>query len=281
MLVGVVNPGMPDIATAPRYLVSRFAALVDGPGALPTYDAGPVDPASARVADHVLGLLRPGDRLQLGLGRVQAAVLAALRASGLRDLGFHGGMISTPIRGALDQGMFARGLTTGVTLGDAGFCADLPHLARVRFQLVGVTHTQARLAAIPQLIAVNAVIEIDLSRQANAEARGGRQLSGQGGLVDFLRGARASAGGRSVLALPATAEGGRISRIVAALGAGTPVSAAPADVDMVVTEHGVADLAHQPRARRAERLIAIAAPAFRDALSAGWDGLPRGRGAVR
>ena len=74
-----------------------------------------------------------------------------------------------------------------MALCDAGFCADLPHLARVRFQLVGVTHTQARLAAIPQLIAVNAVIEIDLSGQANAEARGGRQLSGQGGLVDFLR----------------------------------------------------------------------------------------------
>ena len=109
MLVGVVNPGMPDIATAPRYLVSRFAALVDGPGALPTYDAGPVDPASARVADHVLGLLRPGDRLQLGLGRVQTAVLAALPASGLSNLGFHGGMISTPIRGALDQGLFSRG----------------------------------------------------------------------------------------------------------------------------------------------------------------------------
>ena len=187
MLVGVVNPGMPDIATAPRYLVSRFAALVDGPGTLATYDAGRVDPASARIADHVLGLLRPGDRLQLGLGRVQTAVLAALPASGLSNLGFHGGMISTPIRGALDRGLFSRGLTTGVALGDAGFCADLPRQARIRFQPVGVTHAQARLAAIPRLIAVNAVIEIDLSGQANAEARGGRQLSGQGGLVDFPR----------------------------------------------------------------------------------------------
>ena len=281
VLVGVVNPGMPDIATAPRYPVSRFAALVDGPGALPAYDAGRVDPASARIADHVLGLLRPGDTLQLGLGRVQAAVLAALPASGLRNLGFHGGMISAPIRSALDQGLFSRGVTTGVALGDAGFYADLPRHARIRFQPVGVTHAQATLAAIPRLIAVNTVIEIDLSGQANAEARGGRQVSGQGGLVDFLRGARASAGGRSVLALPATAQGGRISRIVAALDAGTPVSVARADVDMVVTEHGVADLADQPLARRAERLIAIAAPAFRDALSAGWDGLQRGPGPVR
>ena len=229
----------------------------------------------------MLGLLRPGDTLQLGLGRVQAAVLAALPASGLRNLGFHGGMISTPISSALDQGLFSRGLTTGVALGDAGFYADLPRHARIRFQPVGVTHAQATLAAIPRLIAVNTVIEIDLSGQANAEARGGRQVSGQGGLVDFLRGARASAGGRSVLALPATAQGGRISRIVAALDAGTPVSVARADVDMVVTEHGVADLADQPLARRAERLIAIAAPAFRDALSAGWDGLQRGPGPVR
>lgn len=280
-VVGVVNPAMPDMPQSPRYPVSRFAALVDRPGALPLYDTGPVDAASARIAGHVLGLMRPGDTLQLGLGKVQAAVLAALPGSGLHDLGFHGGMISAPIRAALGLGLFSRGLTTGVALGDTDFYADLPRHAGIRFQPVGVTHAQTTLGAIPRFIAVNAVIEVDLSGQANAEARGGRQVSGQGGLVDFMRGARASAGGRSVLALPSTAQGGRVSRIVPAFGTGTVVSVARADVDVVVTEHGVAELADQPLERRAERLVAIAEPSLRDGVWAGWEALQRHTGPNR
>jgi acyl-CoA hydrolase len=108
-----------------------------------------------------------------------------------------------------------------------------------------------------------------LSGQANADYLGG-QMSGQGGLVDFLRGARASRGGRAILALPATARGGQESRIRAHLGEGVPVSVARADADLVVTEHGVADLRFASLEERALRMAAIAAPAFRDGLLAAW-----------
>ncbi len=87
-------------------------------------------------------------------------------------------------------------------------------------------------------------------------------------MVDFIRGARAARGGLAILALPSTARGGTVSRIVASLPPGAPVSVSRADVDVVVTEHGVADLREADLDARAERLIAVADPAFRDGLAA-------------
>jgi acyl-CoA hydrolase len=98
----------------------------------------------------------------------------------------------------------------------------------------------------------------------NAEVAGGRQISGTGGSVDFMRAARASRGGRSIIAMNATARGGTVSRIVPRV---ELVTALRTDVDLVVTEHGVASLKGQSVAERARRLIAIAAPEFRDGLS--------------
>ena len=95
------------------------------------------------------------------------------------------------------------------------------------------------MAAIPNLVAINSVLSVDLMGEANAEMLDGRQVSGTGGLLDFVRGARLSRGGRSILALPSTAAGGKVSRIVAKLGERDIVSCPRADADIVVTEHGV------------------------------------------
>jgi acyl-CoA hydrolase len=113
-------------------------------------------------------------------------------------------------------------------------------------------------------------VEVDFLGQANAEMINGRQISSAGGLTDFMRGARLSPGGFSVVALTATAKGGAVSRIVPALGAETAVSAARGDVDYVVTEYGIADLRYSGIDGRAEALIAIAAPQFRHDLHAAW-----------
>jgi acyl-CoA hydrolase len=95
-------------------------------------------------------------------------------------------------------------------------------------------------------------------------------VSGTGGLLDFVRGARLSKGGRSILALPSTAAGGKASRIVPRLGEGDVVSCPRADADVVVTEHGIARLRYKSIDQRAEALIAIAAPALRDELARRW-----------
>lgn len=272
-LVGVINPAMPDVADGPRLPVERFAAFVEAEAPLISYDSGRRDPVIDAIGVRIAGLIREGDTIQLGLGKMQQAVLDAL--AGHRGLGFHSGMISDPILPLIDRGVFEKGITTGVALGSAALYERVRRLPQLRFRPVGETHAIGHLSRIERFISINSVIEVDLFGQANAEILGGRQVSGLGGMVDFVRGARASSGGRSLLALPATAEGGRRSRILAALPAGVPAGVSRSDVDCVVTEHGVADLRGASVAERAERLIAIAAPPFRDALAAEWESLQR------
>jgi acyl-CoA hydrolase len=125
-------------------------------------------------------------------------------------------------------------------------------------------------------VAINSVLAVDLFGQADAEMLGGRQVSGTGGLMDFVRGARLARGGRSILVLPST--GGGASRIVPRLDDSHVVSLPRADADIVVTEHGVARLRDKSLDERAEALIAIADPAARDALANAWDTL-RAQGA--
>ncbi len=267
-LIGVVNAAMPDVAGGQRLPLSRFEALVQGDAPIPELAATVPDAVSRAIAGHVAGLLPPSGTLQLGLGKVQAAVLEAVVAADRRDIAFHGGMISAPVLAAIDDGFFARGITTGVALGDADFYARLPAYRAIRYRGVETTHAREVLASLPGFVSVNSVLQVDLTGQANGEYVGGMQVSGQGGMVDFIHGARASIGGRAILAVPSTAKGGTVSRIVAALPMGTPVSVTRADVDVIVTEHGIADLREADLATRAERLVAIADPAFRDDLRA-------------
>jgi 4-hydroxybutyrate CoA-transferase len=127
------------------------------------------------------------------------------------------------------------------------------------------------LASIDRLVAINSAVEVDLFGQVNGEVVGGRQISGTGGSVDFLRGAALSSGGRSIVALPATASRGAVSRIVASLDPSAVATATRTDVDLVVTEHGIARLRGASVVERAERLLAIAAPAHRQRLSEQWE----------
>ena len=239
-------------------------------------------PKIHRIGAHVAGLIDDGDTIQIGIGKVPAAVLASLRDR--RDLGLHGGLVSDEVADLHEAGVLTgarkshdrwhHGLhrrarqPAGLRLG-----GPLPG-AQVR---AGQLHARpARASAqIDNFVAINSVLAVDLTGQANAEMLGGRQVSGTGGLLDFVRGARLSKGGRSILALPSTAGGGKSSRIVPRLGEGDVVSCPRADADIVVTEHGVARLRDKSVDERAEALIAIADPAFRDDLAAAWEALRR------
>ena len=116
------------------------------------------------------------------------------------------------------------------------------------------------------MFSVNSALQVDCMGQVCAETINGRQYSGIGGQMDFVRGATWAKGGKSVIAMPATAKNGTISRIVAAFKPGDAVSTPRNDVDYVVTEYGIAHLRGQNIQERARRLIAIAAPQFRDEI---------------
>ena len=235
------------------------------------------DPAPSEteraVAARVAALIPDGATLQLGIGTLPAAIARALASH--RELGIHTGVVSDVLvelveAGAVTNARKGRDAGRTVTGGLFGserlrrFADGNPALA---MRSSDYTHHPAVLASLQALYAVNSAIELDLTGQVNAELAGGRYLGAVGGQVDFMRGANASPGGRAIIALPSTTADGRRSRIVASLH-GRPVTTPRSDIDLVVTEFGVAELRGRSLPERARRLLAIAHPAFQDELAA-------------
>jgi 4-hydroxybutyrate CoA-transferase len=127
------------------------------------------------------------------------------------------------------------------------------------------------IAREDNMVSINSCIQVDLMGQVDAESIGLRQYSGVGGQVDFVRGAAMSKGGRSIIAMPSTAAGGTVSRIVPFLDAGAAVTTSRNDIHYIVTEYGIAELKGQTLRERARRLIKIAHPKFRDELKAEYE----------
>ncbi|MGZ8410948.1 MAG: acetyl-CoA hydrolase/transferase family protein [Hyphomicrobium sp.] len=267
--VAHINPQMPRTFGASTLPLQDIDYAIEASCPLRGGD-DTIDPTFRTIGSHLATLVQDGDTLEIGIGRVQS-VLAGLLEK--RDLSFHTGAITDPLLSLEKAGALASrdgAITTGVAWGTRAlydFVADQP---RVHFAPVGWTHDIRNIAAIARFVAINSVVEVDLLGQANAEMIGGRQISSAGGLTDFMRGARLSQGGFSIIALAATAKGGAVSRIVPSLGPETVVSAARGDVDYIVSEHGIADLRYASVDARAEALIAIAAPQFRSDLHAAW-----------
>lgn len=235
-----------------------------------------IDAVAQAIGTHVATLVRDGDCVQTGIGQIPAAVLAAL--SERNDLGLHSGLIDPSVQALIERGVITgqaktldRGLhVTGAALGDTALYDWLATQAAVAFRPASHTHEISAMRQIDNFVSINSAVEVDLYGQVNAEMIGTRQVSGTGGAVDFMRGAAASNGGRSIVALLATAREGAVSRIVPALSTGTAATAARTDVDYVITEFGVAHLWGASQATRAAALIDIAAPAHRDALRDAW-----------
>lgn len=273
--IALINPSMPAPKTTPRFPLDAFDLVAEADTPLLQFPMADLAPTYHQIAEHIAGLVEDGDTVQFGLGNIQQAVLQALTSH--KNLRLHAGMISTPLLGLLDAGALQDSpgaIGTGIAIGTQALYARAAEDPRFRFAPVSWTHAIHTLSAIPKLKAVNSAIEVDLFGQANAEFIGGRQVSGAGGLVDFLRGAALSPGGRGVVALASTARDGTVSRIVPRL-APDATTITRADVETVVTEHGVADLRGKTIDARAEALISISALEFRSDLSNAWADMRR------
>jgi acyl-CoA hydrolase len=270
MRLAIIDPRLPAVR-GEAVPLEAFDLVAEAQAAPLDYDAGVLDPAFDRITRHIAEVTPDGASLQFGIGKAGVAALAGLR--GRRGMKIHSGMVTDPLVELLDEGA-VEAVVTGLAAGTDRLRARLGD-PRVRFAASDHTHNIAVLAGIPRLVAVNSALEVDLFGQANAEFQNGRQISGVGGLTDFLRGARLSPGGVPIIALQASAKGDTISRIVPRLPQ-TAVSVPRADVGVVITEHGVADLRGATLDGRAQALIAIASPAHRDSLSNAWDELRRG-----
>ena len=151
-----------------------------------------------------------------------------------------------------------------MALGSAALFDKVAAHPQIVFVGANVTHDAREIARIDNFVSINSAVEVDLHGQVDAEVVGGRQISGPGGAVDFMRGARLSKGGRSIVALTATARNGTVSRIVERVEMATALRT---DVDIVVTEYGVAELRGASEQERRAALIALAHPDFRAGLA--------------
>jgi acyl-CoA hydrolase len=267
-LIAEINHQMPATKGAPRLPLSAFAAAVETDR--PLREAPPAkapDTVDRAIADNVAALVDDGDTLQIGVGTLPNAILSALSAH--KNLGFHTGMITDGVITLIEQGAVTgakkeidQGLViTGAALGSRALYGRL-HEFPVEFRPASYTHSPAVLAGLRSLVSVNSAIEVDLLGQVGAELAGRVQLGAIGGQADFSRAASLT-GARSIIALRSEWRAG--SAIVPALSGGV-VTTTRADVDAVVTEHGVALLTGGTIGERARRLIAVAAPRYRESL---------------
>jgi acyl-CoA hydrolase len=262
----IVNKALPSTAMADPLPASFATHLIEGEGPVLANPSEAGDELSQRIAGHVAALVRDGDTIQIGIGKLPAAILRKL--TGHRHLKMHTGMITDEVAALVDAGAMvgsANSIITGMAIGTQ-VVREFSQSALCQFCSTDVTHDVRRIAAINGFVAINSAVEVDLFGQVNGEIINGRQVSGIGGSSDFARGARLSQNGRGIIALPAVARGK--SRIVSQLSG--PVTQARTDADYVVTEYGVACLRHRSLDARAEALIAIADPAHRDALMQAW-----------
>lgn len=268
--VAHLNPRLPVTTGSFRIHRDEIHALIEAESPVLTYDAGTPDEKLLAHGRRVAELVREGDTLEFGIGKLQSAILTAL--GGHRGLKVYSGMVSPALGQLLDAGVIdgPQSVQLGCALGDEAFYERLRGDDRFYFRPVSETHDVRRLAQIRSFCAINSAVEVDLFGQVNADSLKGRLVAGVGGLPPFVAGALAAEGGRSIIALSAATDDGRFSRIVPVLGAPGLVALPRHTADYVVTEHGTAALRGLSVHQRAEALIAIAAPAFRDELANRW-----------
>jgi len=265
--VAIVNAAMPS-TSAPGIDISTADLVIEVDEPLVEFADAPPSATIAAMARRAAALVSDGAVLQIGLGGAPSAAPACLTDH--RKLCIRSGMISPSIRALLESSALDqdREHVVGVAVGDAGFYNDIAARGVFAFAPATVTHDSATLGALPRFTSINGALELDLFGQINLEWRDGVCVGGIGGAADFMRAARRSEGGVSIITLGAQAKGGR-SRIVPRLECPS-VSITRSDADVVVTEFGVAALRGRSLDERAAALIEIAAPEHRAALADAW-----------
>jgi acyl-CoA hydrolase len=223
------------------------------------------------LARQVAAVIPDRATVQLGIGVLPVAVARALGSH--RDLGIHSGVIPDAVVDLVESGVVTnahKGVDAGRVVTGGLFGTERLHRFAdgndaIAMRSVEYTHNPAVAASLHRFHTINSAVEVDLSGQVNSEVAGDRYLGAVGGQVDFVRAGIASPGGRSIIALTSTTADGAQSRIVPML-MNVPVTTARSDVDLVITEFGIADLRGRGLSDRARRLIAIAHPRFRDEL---------------
>lgn len=270
-LIVEVNRNMPRVFGQSQIHVSEVSAIVENH--VPLIEAGVAEPSpeGLRIGTLIAPLVPNGATIQLGIGKVPSGVAVALDQH--EDLGIHTELFSPVMADLIQKGVITGRRKTlnprkhvftlafGTTESYA-FMNDNSSMESYNSAYVNDIRT---IAQHDDFISINTAIEIDLYGQVNAEFIADHEYSGSGGQYDFVKGSSLSKGGKSIIALQSTAGKGKFSTIVPKVAMVTDVRM---DVEYVVTEHGVVNLRGKSTKQRAEALISIAHPDFRDELTA-------------
>lgn len=229
------------------------------------------------IGKYCAALINDGDTLQLGIGSLPDAVLLFLKDK--KDLGIHSEMISDGVMELMKAGVITnrkknfnngKAIVTFVmgTKEFYEFMDDNPVFQMMRAEYVNDPYI---IRQNDNMVSINSSVEVDFSGQLSSESIGPKQISGTGGQVDFIRGAGLSKGGRSIIVIPSTAQGGKKSKIVPFFAEGTVVTCGRCEPDYIVTEYGAAYIKGKSVRLRAKELIKIAHPNFREELAAAWE----------
>ncbi len=276
IVIAEINERMPRTHGNTLVPLSRLQSWVRSDRPLYEHTPAAPTPVDDAIGEHVAKLVPDRATLQMGIGAIPDAVLRRLFDK--HDLGVHTEMFSDGIVDLVEAGVVTNRykathpgrIATSFVNGTRrlyDFVDDNPF---VQFFPCDHTNDTAVIRRNDHVVAINSALEIDLSGQVVADSIGFRIYSGIGGQMDFMRGAALSAGGKPIIALPSTASRGRVSRIVPSLQLGAGVVTTRGHVHWVVTEYGAVDLFGRTLRERAERLIAIAHPDFREELRRGF-----------
>jgi len=255
-----------------RVHVSKIDYFVESDRPLIHYPMPAVGEVEEKIGQNVASLINDGDCLQLGFGSIPDAILKYLEDK--KDLGIHSEMFSDKIVGLYEAGVITgnrknidRGKIVVSFIVGSQRVYDFAHNnPAIRMKNIEYVNDPYVIGQIDNMISINSCIQVDLLGQAASDTIGYMQFSGTGGQVDFIRGAARSKGGKAILAIPSTAKGDKISRIVPLLDEGAAVTTSRYDVQYIVTEYGVASLRFKTRAERVRELVNIAHPKFREEL---------------
>jgi acyl-CoA hydrolase len=268
-----VNPNVPFAYGNCHVHISQVAALVESSEPVLEVGLPKIGPVQEAIGKYVADMIDDGSTLQIGYGGIPDAVVMQL--TGKRDLGIHTEMIGDGILTLLESGAITNRrknylpgkMVATFALGSAKLYKFMDRNPALEIHPVDFTNDPDLAGRNDNLVAINATLQIDLLGQCGSESLGHMPYSGTGGQSDFVRAANRSNGGKAFIVLPSTAKNDSISRIVPMLTTGTHVSTSKNDINLVVTEFGVAQLRGKSGGQRARELIGIAHPSFRAELT--------------
>jgi 4-hydroxybutyrate CoA-transferase len=272
LVVAEINERMPRTHGNTLLPLSRIDRWIHTARPIVQQEHAPPSAVDSAIGAHVAALVPDRATLQMGIGAIPDATLTRLFDKS--DLGIHTEMFSDGVVDLVEAGVITNKfkkvhpgrIATSFVVGTGRLYEFVDDNPFVEFFPCDHTNDTAVIRKNDNVVAINSAIEIDLSGQVVADSIGTRIFSGIGGQMDFMRGAALSAGGRPIIALPATAAGGKVSRITSTLTAGGGVVTTRGHVHWVVTEYGAVDLFGKSLRERAEALVSIAHPDFRAEL---------------